>query len=53
MSQLQQRRRPRLHFVWPTAEDVRGSVEGWASGGSIPTQHSKVTTECLRQLFRR
>jgi hypothetical protein len=51
--QSQQRRRPRLHFVWPIAEDVRQSVEGWAAGSSIPAYHDKLQAECLEDLFRR
>ena len=52
--QLQQRlRRPRLHFVWPTAEEVRGSIEGWVAGNSIPSQHKNVGADCLQMLFRR
>ncbi|RKO84706.1 tyrosyl-DNA phosphodiesterase I, partial [Blyttiomyces helicus] len=29
-------RRPDLRLVFPTVEDVRTSIDGWASGGSIP-----------------
>jgi hypothetical protein len=51
--QRQRQRRPRLHFVWPTAEDVRGSIEGWAAGGSIPARSNNIRSDCLQQLFRR
>jgi hypothetical protein len=39
--------------VWPTADDVRGSIEGWAAGGSIPARSNNIRSECLQQLFRR
>jgi hypothetical protein len=46
-------RRPRLHLVWPTADEVRHSIEGWDAGRSIPSWSQKVHVACLQQLFRR
>ncbi len=31
-----------LNFVWPTVEEVRNSIEGWAAGGSIPGSEQNV-----------
>lgn len=37
-----------LRIVWPTTENVRLSLGGWASGGSIPAQAQYTRAEGLR-----
>lgn len=32
-----------LSIVWPTADEVRTSVEGWSGGGSIPGRHETLS----------
>eukprot|EP00891_Asterochloris_glomerata_P007719 jgi/Astpho2/7719/Aster-x1444 len=42
-----------LHLVWPTVQEVRDSVEGYAAGGSIPGTVANVTKPFLQSLWRR
>ncbi|GFH33661.1 uncharacterized protein HaLaN_33063, partial [Haematococcus lacustris] len=32
----------KLHLVWPTVQEVRDSLEGWAAGGSIPGKAANI-----------
>jgi tyrosyl-DNA phosphodiesterase-1 len=45
-------RRPNIHCIWPTVEDVRSSVLGYASGGSMPCP-DKNMKDFLRPLLHR
>ena len=42
-----------MYFVWPTEEEVRQSVLGWASGSSLPGYQKKVGAQCLQPLLCR
>jgi tyrosyl-DNA phosphodiesterase 1 len=44
---------PRLLLVYPTAEEVRSSVEGYAGGGSLPADTKNVTKAFLQPLYHR
>eukprot|EP00698_Gefionella_okellyi_P020531 TRINITY_DN6455_c0_g1_i2.p1 TRINITY_DN6455_c0_g1~~TRINITY_DN6455_c0_g1_i2.p1 ORF type:complete len:554 (+),score=84.90 TRINITY_DN6455_c0_g1_i2:34-1695(+) len=43
----------RLQLIWPTIDDVRGSLEGWAAGGSIPGDSKNIRAEHMRVLMHR
>jgi tyrosyl-DNA phosphodiesterase 1 len=47
------RPQPRLLLVYPTAEEVRSSVEGYAGGGSLPADTKNVTKAFLQPLYHR
>lgn len=42
-----------LRLVWPTAEQVRTSNQGWAAGGSIPGRAECVHHAALVRLWAR
>jgi len=42
-----------IHLIWPTAEEVQNSIEGWFAGGSIPGYPEKVQRDFLQQYYRR
>ena len=42
-----------LHIIWPQADEVRNSLEGWFAGGSIPGRKDNVERDHLRRLYHR
>jgi tyrosyl-DNA phosphodiesterase-1 len=40
-----------FHLVWPTAQEVRDSLEGWWAGNSIPGYHNNVTKPFLMERY--
>jgi hypothetical protein len=46
-------RPPRLLLVYPTAEEVRTSVEGYAGGAALPADTKNVTKAFLQPLYHR
>ena len=44
---------PPVRVVYPTTQEVRDSLEGWAAGCSIPNSDSRQMTECLAELSSR
>jgi hypothetical protein len=43
----------RLHFVWPTVEEVRCCSKGWSAGHAIPGTHNNLSRQFLQGLFCR
>ena len=43
----------RLKLVFPTVEEVRTSIEGYAGGGSVPAPSKNVTKDFLQSLWHR
>ncbi len=46
-------RQPPLIHVYPTVDDVRNSLEGWAAGGALPHNHAYVCVRNHTVLLRR
>jgi tyrosyl-DNA phosphodiesterase-1 len=42
-----------LQLIWPTVEEVRGSVEGWAAGVSIPGSSKNITKDFLQRYYHK
>lgn len=42
-----------IHLVFPTAEEVRSSIEGYAGGGSLPSDSKNVEKAFIRPLYHR
>lgn len=42
-----------LELIWPTVQEVRESIEGYAAGGSVCGPHKNVSKDFLRPLWRR
>ena len=42
-----------MQLVWPTAEEVRLSLEGWSAGDSIPGPAKNVDRPFLQQYWHR
>jgi tyrosyl-DNA phosphodiesterase-1 len=42
-----------VHLIWPAAEEVQNSLEGWFAGSSIPGYPNNVTKDFLQQYYRR
>jgi hypothetical protein len=40
-----------FQLVWPTVEEVRNSVEGWAAGASVPGPEKNVSKPFLQGLW--
>jgi hypothetical protein len=43
---------PPLVCVWPRVEDIRNSLWGWQSGGSVPGSDTSVHEACIRDRHR-
>jgi tyrosyl-DNA phosphodiesterase-1 len=43
---------PRMKLVWPTVDDVRNSLEGYAAGGSIPLSKKNMKDFLPAYLYR-
>mmetsp|Transcript_19267 Transcript_19267/g.33254 ORF Transcript_19267/g.33254 Transcript_19267/m.33254 type:complete len:467 (-) Transcript_19267:635-2035(-) len=41
----------RVHLVWPTVQEVRNSLEGWAAGLSVPAPSKNVDRPFLHPLY--
>ena len=42
-----------LHIIWPQADEVRNSLEGWFAGGGLPGTKKNVQRDHLRLLYHR
>jgi tyrosyl-DNA phosphodiesterase-1 len=42
-----------VHLIWPSAEEVQNSLEGWFAGRSIPGPAQNVNKEFLQPHYRR